>query len=86
MEELYEDPNLQQLSVYDISYTSTARRDHYPIRVARIVEDTQDLMTALEEEIARWVEEVEGLLVGLMIQPTKQSSNTCDFNSVKLNS
>ena len=24
--------------------------------------------------------------VGLMIQPTKQSSNKCDFNSVKLNS
>ncbi|KAK7088495.1 hypothetical protein V1264_022408 [Littorina saxatilis] len=53
MEELYADPNITGLNVYDVSYTSTARRDHYPIRIAHIVEDIQDLMSVLEEDIAR---------------------------------
>ncbi|XP_025087737.1 uncharacterized protein LOC112560253 [Pomacea canaliculata] len=53
MEELFVDPTVPRLSVHDISYTSTVRRDHYLLRHACVVEDVQELLGAIQEEITR---------------------------------
>ncbi|XP_076458184.1 phenolphthiocerol/phthiocerol polyketide synthase subunit C-like [Babylonia areolata] len=51
--EVLGDPELHALNVHDLSLTSTARRDHYPVRLAHVVEDLSELTAALEEDLAR---------------------------------
>ncbi|KAL8578301.1 hypothetical protein ACOMHN_005692 [Nucella lapillus] len=53
VEELHGEVGRGELHVHDLSWTSTARRDHYPVRKAHVVHDLQDLAAALEDDLAR---------------------------------
>nr|KAG5709604.1 hypothetical protein BaRGS_001654 [Batillaria attramentaria] len=43
--------DVQTMDLHDISYTSTCRRDHYNLRMAKVVDDIQDLIHMLEDHI-----------------------------------
>lgn len=49
--ELCGHPDVENMDVHDISFTSTCRRDHYNLRIAKVVDDLHDLLTTLEEHV-----------------------------------
>ncbi|KAK7508063.1 hypothetical protein BaRGS_00001028 [Batillaria attramentaria] len=51
MEDIQSDEEVEGLNVLDVAYTSTVRRDHYPYRVAFVVEDMQDLLSAVNDKL-----------------------------------
>ncbi|KAL8592692.1 hypothetical protein ACOMHN_037632 [Nucella lapillus] len=44
--------DVSALDIHNISYTSTARRDHHSYRAAFIVEDTDELVHAVEDQLS----------------------------------
>ncbi|KAK7507754.1 hypothetical protein BaRGS_00000719 [Batillaria attramentaria] len=52
LQDLYEDEEAVLLDVHDVSFTSTRRRDHYPVRAAFVVNDTQELLMAVGEKLS----------------------------------
>ncbi|KAL8584659.1 hypothetical protein ACOMHN_002388 [Nucella lapillus] len=52
LEDFVQDPESSELNVHDVSYTSTARRDHHLYRAAFLVEDTQDLLNVVGQRLS----------------------------------
>ena len=52
LEDFYTDEEAPLLDAHDISYTSTLRRDHYPFRATFIVQNIEDLISAVGERLA----------------------------------
>ena len=53
LEDLYTHVEAPLLNVHDVSYTSTVRRDHHVYRAGFVVDDMQDLLTAVGEQLSR---------------------------------
>ena len=52
LEDFYTDEEAPLLEVHDVSYTSTVRRDHYPYRVAFVVDSMEGLVAAVGERLS----------------------------------
>lgn len=53
IEEFVKHPEITSFDVHDVSFTSTARRDHYNVRYATVVEDMSDLLTRLHDYLQK---------------------------------